>query len=48
MHSLRQVQAGRRKQGHGRFSLWTGDIGTALFLADCIAGRSDFPTLDDF
>jgi hypothetical protein len=48
MHSLRQVQAERRKQGHGRFSLWTGDIGTALFLADCIAGRSDFPTLDDF
>lgn len=48
MHSLMQVRAERRKQGHGRFSLWTGDIGTALYLADCIGGRSDFPTLDYF
>jgi hypothetical protein len=48
MHSLAQVQAERGKQGHGRFSLWTGDIGTALYLADCLEGRSDFPTLDYF
>ena len=48
MHAVTQVQAERRKQGHGRFSLWTGDIGTALYLADCLAGRSDFPTLDYF
>jgi hypothetical protein len=48
MHALGQVQAGRRKQGRGRFSLWTGDIGAALYMADCLSGRSDFPTLDYF
>lgn len=29
-------------------SLWEGDMGLAMFLADCIEGRSDFPTLDYF
>ena len=48
MHSIEQVHAQRRQQGRGRFSLWTGDIGTALYLADCLTGRSDFPTLDYF
>ncbi|RLQ20562.1 lanthionine synthetase [Seongchinamella sediminis] len=29
-------------------SLWDGDMGLALFLADCIDARADFPTLDYF
>jgi hypothetical protein len=48
MHALEQVQTARREHGIGRFSLWTGDIGAALYLADCITGSSDFPTLDYF
>ena len=27
----------------GRFTLWTGDPGTALYLADCLAGRGALP-----
>lgn len=48
MHAMAQVQAARQRQGHGRHSLWTGDIGVALFLAACISGDSAFPTLDTF
>ena len=29
-------------------SLWEGDIGIAICLADCIEGKSDFPILDYF
>ena len=32
-----------RNDGGGRFTLWTGDPGTALYLADCLAGRGAFP-----
>jgi hypothetical protein len=27
----------------GRYSLWTGDLGTALYLADCIDGSGALP-----
>ena len=30
-------------QPKGRYSLWTGDVGIALFLADCIAGGGSLP-----
>jgi Lanthionine synthetase C-like protein len=42
MHALEQVE----RRGHGRYSLWTGDPGFALFAADCVDGRSDYPILD--
>jgi lantibiotic modifying enzyme len=29
-------------------SLWEGDMGLAMYLADCLDGRADFPTLDYF
>jgi hypothetical protein len=29
-------------------SLWIGDMGLAMFLADCIDARAAFPTLDYF
>jgi hypothetical protein len=41
MHALEQV--GRRP---GRYSLWTGDIGVALYASDCIEGRSRYPFFD--
>ena len=42
MHSAAQVDAA----GAGRFSLWTGDLGTAVYLQSCLAGTSDLPALD--
>ena len=33
----------RREYGHGRHSLWTGDLGTALFLQQCITGDARAP-----
>ena len=42
VHALGQI--GRR--GTGRYSLFTGDAGVALFVADCLDGRSAFPVID--
>jgi hypothetical protein len=38
VHALGQAE--RRKR---RFSLWTGDLGVALFAADCLAGQGGYP-----
>jgi hypothetical protein len=46
MHAAEQVQHERAAHGQGRYSLWTGDVGTALYLASCLAGTADVPTLD--
>jgi Lanthionine synthetase C-like protein len=45
MHAAGQVEQSRAEFGQGRYSLWTGDPGTALYLADCIdgAGRPPLP-----
>lgn len=45
MHALAQVEARRERDGHGRHSLWTGDIGAALFAMQCIDGRDGLPSL---
>jgi hypothetical protein len=42
MHALEQVE----RRGRGRYSLWTGDLGVALFAADCLDGRSAYPVLE--
>jgi hypothetical protein len=46
MHSAAQVAAARRHYGRGRYSLWTGDVGTAVYLQQCLAGTSEVPTID--
>lgn len=38
MHAAGQVELSRSDFGRGRYSLWTGDLGTALYLADCADG----------
>jgi hypothetical protein len=44
MHAARQVVIGRgRAHGGGRYTLWTGDLGTALYVADCVEGRGEVP-----
>jgi len=35
-------------QRNGRFTLWTGEVGLALFLLACVNEQADFPTLDYF
>lgn len=42
-HAAAQVEQSRAAQGRGRHTLWTGDVGTALYLADCIDGKGQPP-----
>ena len=44
MHALGQVT----RRGHGRYSLWTGDVGAALYAADCLDARPAYPVLDSW
>jgi lantibiotic modifying enzyme len=48
MHALEQVERLRSEHGRGRYSLWTGDVGAALYAADCIDGTSRYPIFDGF
>jgi hypothetical protein len=43
MHAVAQVERSRSDTGRGRHTLWTGDLGTALYLADCIDGAGAPP-----
>jgi len=43
MHAARQVEQSRSDYGRGRYTLWTGDLGTALYLADCTDGGGKPP-----
>jgi hypothetical protein len=42
-HAARQVEQARTEHGRGRYSMWTGDVGTARYLADCIDGGGEPP-----
>ena len=48
MHGAGQVERHRLEYGQGRHSLWTGDLGMACLLWNCIAGSDALPTLDVF
>lgn len=54
LHAAGQVERPRALQGQGRHSLWTGDLGVACVLQDCLPddaiadGREGFPSLDRF
>ena len=43
MHAARQVEHTRAQHGQGRYTLWTGDLGTALYLGDCVEGAGNLP-----
>ena len=43
MHAAAQMEHSRSQAGRGRYRLWTGDFGTALYLADCTDGRGEPP-----
>jgi hypothetical protein len=46
VHALAQVRQARERRGRGRYSLWTGDLGVAVYAADCIEGRAAYPIFD--
>ena len=46
VHALDQVSRLREQRGRGRHSLWTGDLGVALYAADCVDARSAYPIFD--
>lgn len=48
MHAIGQVEKERAKLGRGRYSLFTGDIGVALFLRHLLDGEHRFPALGPF
>ena len=48
MHGIEQVERERIRHGRGRHTLWSGDLGMACVLWDCITGKPAFPTLDCF
>jgi len=48
MHALHQTEQARTAYGQGRYSLWTGDPGVAVYAAQCIDANSAMPTIDDF
>jgi hypothetical protein len=43
MHAAAQIESSRSEDGRGRYTLWTGDLGTALYLADCIDEIGQLP-----
>ena len=45
-HAAAQVEADRRRHGRGRHTLWTGDLGVAIFLRQCLAGASELPAIE--
>lgn len=46
VHALAQAERLRLERGRGRYSLWTGDLGTALFAAACLEADARYPILD--
>jgi lantibiotic modifying enzyme len=48
IHAVGQVERQRQKTGRGRYTLWTGDIGVALYLKACVEADPGFPTIDSF
>jgi hypothetical protein len=46
MKAIAQCREARAMHGRGRYSLWTGDVGLAVFLSDCIDGKPRFPGID--
>jgi hypothetical protein len=47
MHAIGQVSRERARVGRGRYTLFTGDIGVALYLRSCMSGDPAFPTIHD-
>jgi hypothetical protein len=49
MHAIEQSRHTRNKYGQGRYTLWTGDSGLAIYLHHCLNPKHiHFPGLEEF
>lgn len=48
MNAIEQYRRAKEFYQQGRYTLWTGDLGTAVYLWDCMKGEGNFPTVDVF
>lgn len=48
MHAIRQSERMRQEHGRGRYTLWTGDPGVAVYVWHCLIEKADLPALDAF
>ncbi len=48
MHAIEQCVRMREEHGRGRYALWTGDAGVAVYLWHCLNGTDGMPGLDVF
>jgi hypothetical protein len=48
MTAIVQYRGAYSAVGRGRYTLWTGDVGLAIYLWDCITAQPRFPTIDVF
>ncbi len=48
MHAIAQDGRALAETGQRKYSLWTGDLGLAVYLDHCLEGRPGFPTIDYF
>ncbi|MFZ1105277.1 MAG: LanC-like protein [Hyphomicrobiaceae bacterium] len=46
MTAIAQCREAHAQTGRGRYSLWTGDVGLACYLWDCLTANPQFPTVD--
>ncbi len=46
VHAFEQVERERLVVGRGRYALFTGDVGAALFAKSCLEADPRFPTMD--
>jgi hypothetical protein len=46
VHAVTQYERSRAHYGQGRYTLWTGDPGLAVYLRHCIHGKADLLALD--
>ena len=45
-HAIGQADREAARHGQRKFSLWTGDLGLAIYLWNCVEGTARFPLLD--
>jgi lantibiotic modifying enzyme len=46
MHAIAQSEQHLREYGRRRYSLWTGDLGLAVYVWNCMTGGDGWPLLD--
>ena len=46
MHAIAQSERHATDYGMRRYSLWTGDLGLAIYLRNCLDGGDGWPNLD--